>query len=125
MDALVLYPHQDDPGRALPMDGQLDRHSLDELTHQGAHPAAVVTQFGHRGPVVVGFVQIVPAHLVHPDGDQGLDAWVEPTLDETGRQQLVDEEGGGMAVVEDERVAQGIALLNQARSSARQSNSES
>ncbi len=111
VDALVLYPHQYDPGRALPMDGQLDRHPLDEITHQGAHPAAIVTQLADGGPVVVGFVQIVPAHLVHPDGDQGLDAWVEPTLDETGRQQLVDEEGGGMAVVEDERVAQGDRLV--------------
>ena len=93
------------------MDGQLDRHPLDEITHQGAHPAAVVTQLGHSGPVVVGFVQIVPAHLVHPDGDQGLDAGVDAALDEAGRQQLVDEEGGGMAVVEDEGVAQGDRLV--------------
>ena len=89
MDALVLYAHQDDPGRTLPMDGQLDRHPLDETTHQIPHMAAVVTQLCHRGPVVVGLVQIVPAHLVHPDGDQGLDAGVEPALDEAGRQQLL------------------------------------
>ena len=81
------------------------------------HMAAVVTQLCHRGPVVVGLVQIVPAHLVHPRWRPGPRCGVEPALDEAGRQQLVDE-GGGVAVVEDERVAQGIALLNQARSSA-------
>ncbi len=59
----------------------------------------------------MGLVQIVPAHLVHPDGDHGLDAGVEAALDEACRQQLVDEEGGGVAVVEDERVAQGDRLV--------------
>ncbi|MNJ52572.1 hypothetical protein D3C77_479160 [compost metagenome] len=111
VDALVLYAHQDDPGRALPVDGQCDRHTFDEITHQGAHAATVGAQFGHRRPVVVGLVQIVPAHLVHPYGHHGLDAGIEAPVDEVGRQQLVDEEGGGVAVVEDEGVAQGDRLV--------------
>ncbi|MNQ66596.1 hypothetical protein D3C85_810900 [compost metagenome] len=111
VDALVLCPHQDDPGRALPVDGQGQWHLLDEVDHPGAHLGAVVSQLGHPGPVVVGLVQIVPAHLIHPDGDHGLDAGVDATVDQAGRQQLVDEEGGGVAVVEDERMTQRDRLV--------------
>ncbi|MNE64955.1 hypothetical protein D3C80_1603980 [compost metagenome] len=59
----------------------------------------------------MGLVQIVPAHLVHPYGHHGLDTGVEAAVDEARRQQLVDEEGGGVAVVEDEGVAQGDRLV--------------
>ncbi|MNH04008.1 hypothetical protein D3C79_632840 [compost metagenome] len=107
----MLDAHQDDPGRALPADGQGERHPPDEVANQRADFGPITAQFGDLGPVVVGLVQIVPAHLVHADGDHGLDAGIETALDEARRQQLVDEEGGGVAVVEDEGVAQGDRLV--------------
>ena len=107
----MLYAHQDDPGRALPVDGQGERHPPDEVANQCADFGPITAQFGDLGPVVVGLVEIVPAHLVHADGDHGLDAGIETAVDEARRQQLVDEEGGGVAVVEDEGVAQGDRLV--------------
>lgn len=111
MDALVLYPHQDHPGRALPVDGQGERHLANKIAHQRTDFGPIAAQLGDLWPVVVGLVQIVPAHLVHPDGDHGLDAGIQPLVDQARRQQFVDEEGGGVAVVEDERMAQRDRLV--------------
>ena len=61
----------------------------------------------HR-PVVVVLEEVVPTHLVHPHREQRLELWIDPVLvaDEPRGEELVDEEGGGVAVVEDEVVPQ-------------------
>ena len=106
MDALVLDPHQDHPGRALPGDGQRQRHGQDVAGHQLPHPGAIGAQGSDRGPVVDALVQVVPAHLVDADGHLGLDHWVDPLPDLAVGQQLVHEESRGVPEIEDQRVAQ-------------------
>ena len=105
VDALVFDAHQDDPERVVPADRQGQRLRADQAVDGGACRPAV---FAHRGdgrPVVAGVVEVVPAHFVDADGEHRFVAGVD-ALDQPGQRQLVDEEGGGVAEVEDQRMAQ-------------------
>ena len=115
MDALVLHAHHDGPPGVVPVHGQGERRGVDQAQHQGAHLVAVGLHLGHGGPVVVRVVQVVPAHLVHAHGEDGFQMRVDALGDQAREQQLVDEEGGGVAVVEDQRVAQGDGPLDPGR----------
>ena len=59
-------------------------------------------------PVVMPFIQIIPGHFVNTDGKHRLEVRVDPLVYDPGDIQLVDKEGGGMAEVEDQRVAQPV-----------------
>ena len=108
MDAGVLDAHQDRPGLAVPGNRQRQGEGGDHRIDRLADPAAEVLRLGDAGPVVVGLVEVVPGHLVDPDREHRFEAGVDPLGDNAGEDQLVDVEGGGVAVIEDQRVAQGI-----------------
>jgi hypothetical protein len=54
-------------------------------------------------------IQIVPRHLVNTHGKHRLITGIYPLFNHPGNGQLVDEKGGGMAEVEDQRVAQPVS----------------
>ena len=55
-------------------------------------------------------VEVVPAHLIHANGEHGFKRRVEAKVDQSGHVQLVDVEGGGVAEVEDVRMTQRLRL---------------
>ena len=106
MDALMLDAHQDRPPRMVPVDRQRERRGLNQPVDDLAHPVAVVAHFVDTRPVVMGFVEIVPAHLVHAHREHGFEFRIDALPDQPGEHQLVDEECRGMAEVENQRMAQ-------------------
>lgn len=106
MDAFVLDAHHDAPPRVGPVDGRGQRRFADHAVHHAAHPVAVVAHRLHRGPVVIRLVQVVPAHFVHADREHRFQSRIQPFADQPGQQQLVHEEGCGVAEIENERMAQ-------------------
>ena len=112
MDALVLHAHHDGPPGVGPVHRQGEGRAVDQAGDQRAHPVAVGLRAGNAGPVVVRLVQVVPAHLVHADGKDGFELRVDALGDQPRQQQLVDEEGGRVAVVKNQRVAQGDGFFH-------------
>ena len=112
VDALVLDAHHDDPPRVIPADRQLQRQRLYQPADRRTHLLAVVLHRGDAGPVVARVVEIVPAHFVDADGEHRLERRIDAPFDQTGEQQLVDEEGGGMAEIEDQRMTQRNGLFD-------------
>ena len=106
VDALVLHAHHDGPPGVVPVHGQRQRGAVDQAHDQRAHAVAVGLHARHAGPVVMRLVQVVPAHLVHADGEHRFELRVDALADQAREQQLVDEEGGRVAVVKNQWVAQ-------------------
>ena len=111
VNALVLDAHQHRPERALPANRQGERGVADDAVDQRPHPPPVVGDLGHRRPVVAGVVEVVPAHFVDANGEHRLEARVEALVDQAGEDELVDEEGRGVAEIKNQRVAQADRLL--------------
>ena len=105
MDALVLDTHQHRPPGMVPADGQLQRGLQDHIADDRPDLVAVGLDLSDARPVVVCRVEIVPAHLVHPDRKHGFKAGMDALTDQPGQQQLVDEEGRGMTEVKDQWMA--------------------
>ena len=110
VDTLVLDAHHHRPERILPADRQREGRLADHAVDHRAHLVAVGGDLGHGGPVVARVVEVVPAHLVHADREHRFQARIDALLDQAGEQELVDEEGGGVAEVEDQRVTQADRL---------------
>ncbi len=106
VDPLMLDPHENDPGRAVPADGKGKGHGGDGLDDRLSHLGAVGPEIRHGGPVVIGLIQVIPAHLIDADCDLGLDPGVYPSIDLAIGQELVDEECRRVAEIEDEGVAE-------------------
>ena len=106
MDALMLNPHQDHPGRTLPVQRQRQRHLFNKLDHPTTDLAPIVMQFRHRRPVIMTVIQIVPAHFIDTNRQHRFDMVIDTLIDKPRRHQLVNIEGGGVAVIEDQRMAQ-------------------
>ena len=112
----MLDPHQHRPEGMVPPDGQGQGGLADHPIHRLPHLPAILPDPGHRRPVIVGLIQVVPAHLVHAHGEHGLQPRVDPPGHQARQDKLVDEEGGGVPQVEDQGMAQadrlaGIGLL--------------
>ena len=105
MNTLMFYPHQDHPGRRVPCNGQRQRHGADQLTHPLPYQGPVRPQPRDIRPRIVAFIQIIPAHLVNPDGHHTFNLGIDALVDDLSGHQLVDKEGGGMTKVEDQRMA--------------------
>jgi hypothetical protein len=108
VDSGMFDAHHDHPPGAVPRDRQLQRHRLDQVIHDSANPVAIGLHIRHARPVVVLLVQIVPRHFVHAYREQCLISRVDPLVDESRKQELVDVESCRMAEVEDERMSQRI-----------------
>ena len=104
VDALVLDAHQDDPERVFPADGQGQGLRADQVVDSCARRPPVIAHSSDARPVVTGVVEVVPAHFIDADGEHRFVAGVD-ALDQAGQRQLVDEKGGGVAEVEDQRMA--------------------
>ena len=105
VDALVFDAHQNHPERVFPADRQREVGLADNFVHHGPRLAPVVRHLGHGRPVVVGVIQVIPAHLVHTDGEHGFELRVDALGDQAGQQQFVDEKSGSVAEVKNQRVA--------------------
>ncbi len=108
VDASVLDAHHNHPPRTVPSNGQLQRHRLDQIIHDGANAIAIRLHFRDGRPVVVLLIQVVPRHLIHAHGKHGFVGRVDPLLNEFRQNELVDVESRRVAEVEDERMPQGI-----------------
>ena len=84
MDALMLDAHQYGPPGMLPGDRQGQGQGGDERVHGRAHLAAIGTDFLHPRPVVMSLAQIVPAHLVHADGEHRLETRMDALTQQAG-----------------------------------------
>ena len=73
---------------------------------RSTHLIAIGFYLRHRRPVVVGVVEVVPAHFINADGEHRLKTRVDAFCDQTHQQQFVDEKSGGVAEVKNQRVAQ-------------------
>ena len=54
----------------------------------------------------MGLVEIIPVHFVDPNCQHGLQHFIDSVLEDPLFNQLVDEEGSSVAVVEDQGVAE-------------------
>jgi len=106
VDALMLDAHEYRPEGIVPTDGQGQGRLADHPVHRLPHPAPVVPDRRHWRPVVVGLIQVVPAHFVHAHGEHGLQPRVQALLHQAGKDELVDEKGRRMPQVEDQGVTQ-------------------
>ncbi|EKD35803.1 MAG: hypothetical protein ACD_75C01772G0001, partial [uncultured bacterium] len=108
MDPLVLDAHHDRPEGIVPGNRQRQRQAPDDPFNQFPHLAPVGPHLVHRRPVIMLFVQVVPGHLVDPDGKHRLKGGIDPAVDEPGDIQLVDVEGRCMPEIKDQRLTQGF-----------------
>jgi len=106
VNPLVLDAHHDHPPRVLPIDRQGQRRIADDRVDRGAHPVAIGLDLGDGRPVVIRLVEVVPTHFIDPDGEHRLEPRIDPFLEQPDQQQLVDEEGRGVAEIENQRVTQ-------------------
>ena len=106
MDALVFDTHHDCPPRVVPVDRQGQRFCANYAVDRSTHLIAIGFYLRHRRPVVVGVVEVVPAHFINADGEHRLKTRVDAFCDQTHQQQFVDEKSGGVAEVKNQRVAQ-------------------
>ena len=111
MDPLVLDAHENDPCGRVGADRQFERHRLDEPVDELAHRSAVVAHRADARPVVVGRVEVVPRHLVHPHGHHRLEHGVDAAGDEAAGSELVDVEHGRMGEIKNQGVAERLVPL--------------
>ena len=106
MDALMFDAHQYRPPRMVPVDRQRERDCCNQPVDNFAHPVAVFAHFVDTRPVVMGFVEVVPAHFIDTHREHRFEFRIDALPDQPGQHQLVDEKCRGMAEVENQRVAQ-------------------
>jgi hypothetical protein len=99
VNPLVFDAHHDGPERVLPGDGQGQGQVADGGVDEGAHLISIGFYLRHGGPFIVGVVQIVPGHFVHPHRKHGLECWVDALIDNFSNDQFVDVEDTGVAQV--------------------------
>ena len=71
---------------------------------------AISCDFSDGWPVVVSIIKIIPVHFIDSDCENGLKLGVDPIGDESFVKELVDVDARCMAIVEDQRVAEGFGL---------------
>ena len=108
----MLQGHERGPQRALHRDGRVAvpeiRMRLDHAADRSVHLPAILRDLADLGPVVLCRGEIVPRHLVHARLKQGLELLVDGALQEPRETELVDVEGRGVGVIEDERVPEAV-----------------
>jgi hypothetical protein len=109
MNSFMFNAHQDDPHVAVPVDLSLFTF-LYQFYHHLLYLVSVTLRIFHRRPFVMGFAQIVPVHLVHADCEHPFVRFVDSFVDEAFIHQFVHKKGSSMAVVEYQRVSQGLWL---------------
>ena len=65
------------------------------------------TKFFHlinRGPIVMGFVKIIPFHFVHTNGQYGFQPWVDSLGNDSPIGKFVHVEGCCVSIIKDERM---------------------
>ena len=104
----MLDAHHDDPSIGVPTDlwtsiiDDVQNNLLDLLTIGGDLPDG--------GPVIVGIVEVIPVHLIDADCEDGLKVGVDSVRDESFVEELVDVHASCVAIVENQRMAQGFWL---------------
>lgn len=74
---------------------------VDHIKYDLLDLSAELSGLGHRGPVIVSLVEVIPVHLVYSDCEHFLVFGIYSLLDHAVVEQLVDVEAGSMTVVED------------------------
>ena len=111
MNALMLNAHHDYPERVFPRYGHGQRHFINQFEDDFLRFIPVFAHFCNRRPVVVLFVQVVPAHLVHANGKDGLKAGIDARIDYFGQHQFIDVKHSRVAEVEQDYMPQRIAAV--------------
>ena len=107
----MFNPHQNDPKDAIPCDGRGEGALHDQAIYQMTHCITIFSQTWDTWPVVVGGVEVIPRHLIHPNGTHGLDGRIKALLDVPSNVELVDVENCCVAKVKDEGVAEALRLV--------------
>ena len=71
---------------------------------QGTHLMTIIADFLHTGPVIMYFIQIVPAHLVHTDCKDTFKMRIQAFADQFAEQQFVDKKSGSMRKIKNQRM---------------------
>ena len=85
--------------------------SLDDVPHRLVDLPPVSVHLAHGGPERAALVRVVPRHLVDARLEEGLKLRIDGMLHDAGKPQLVDVQGGGMAVVKDQWQTQMVVRL--------------
>ena len=89
MNALMFDTHHDGPPGAIPANRQSQRRFADKPVDHATYGFPVGTYFFNSRPAVMGSVQIIPAHLIHPDREHGFHSGVDSFRNQSRKQQLV------------------------------------
>src|SRR5687768_5175302 len=107
MNAFVFDTHHDRPPWAVPANGQSQRRFTDEPIDDFPHSSAIGSHLFDGRPIVMGRIQIVPAHFIDTYCEHRFHFWVDAFSNQTREQQFVSKEGCRMAEVEYQRMTQG------------------
>src|SRR6187455_1591333 len=100
MDTFMLDPHQNSPPGMVPANRQSQGRFADEPVDNAANGIAVGSHFFNGRPVIMGGIQVVPAHLVDPDREHGFKSGIDSFRYQSRKQQFVSKESCRMAEVE-------------------------
>ena len=68
MDTLMFDSHHDAPEWIFPRNRKRQRQGADQAVHHVTNLIAILLDLPPGRPVVMGLIQVIPGHFVHPDG---------------------------------------------------------
>src|SRR5690606_41787359 len=74
---------------------------------QSTHLMPIITDFLYGRPVIVHFIQIVPAHLVYTDREDAFKMWIYAFANQLAEQQFIDKKSGGVGKITNQRMTYG------------------
>ena len=77
---------------------------LKNIQDQGTYLMPIITDFLHTGPVIMYFVQVIPAHLVHTDCKDTFKMRIYAFANQLAEQQFIDKKSGGMGKIKNQRI---------------------
>ena len=104
MNPFMLDAHDDGPPRILPVQGQSQRSMFKDVQDQGTYLMTIIADFLHGRPVIMYFIQIVPAHLVYTDCEDTFKMRIYAFANQLAEQQFIDKKSGGMGKIKNQRM---------------------
>ena len=105
----MLNAHKNDPHITLPCKGFL-LTLFDQVHYHLLDPVSEMFGILNRRPLVMGFIQVVPVHLINTHSEHSFILFVDSALNQSLVNQLVDKKGRCMPKVKDKWMSQRLGL---------------